>query len=187
VYRRAAGREEQIMTELRAFNFQDWIDNHRDVLKPPVCNKVVFQDAEFIVMVVGGPNSRQDYHYDPGEEFFYQIEGDMLLRTIQDGNFVDVPIREGEIFLLPSGMPHSPQRFADTVGLVIERPRNVGEKDGLMWFCEKCGHKLYEEYFVLENIESQLPPVFDHFYSEPENRECGKCGEVMALPASRAR
>ena len=98
------------MTELRAFNFQQWIDEHRDVLKPPVCNKIIFEDAEFIVMVVGGPNSRQDYHYDPGEEFFYQIEGDMLLKIVQDGKFVDIPIREGEIFLLPSGVPHSHPR-----------------------------------------------------------------------------
>jgi 3-hydroxyanthranilate 3,4-dioxygenase len=173
------------MTELRAFNFQQWIDEHRDVLKPPVCNKIIFEDAEFIVMVVGGPNSRQDYHYDPGEEFFYQIEGDMLLKTVQDGEFVDIPIREGDIFLLPSGVPHSPQRFADTVGLVIERPRNAGEKDGLMWFCEKCGHTLYEEYFALENIETQLPPVFDKFYADPDNRKCRECGDVMELPPGR--
>ena len=173
------------MSRLGPINFQRWIDEHRHLLKPPVCNKVVFEDAEFIVMVVGGPNSRQDYHYDPGEEFFYQIEGDMLLKTVQDGQFVDIPIREGEIFLLPSGIPHSPQRFADTVGLVIERPRLADEKDGLMWFCEGCGNRLYEEYFHLENIETQLPPVFDNFYSDPDNLRCDKCGTVMERPPER--
>jgi 3-hydroxyanthranilate 3,4-dioxygenase len=173
------------MTGLSAINFKQWIDDHRDVLKPPVCNKVVFEDAEFIVMVVGGPNSRQDYHYDPGEEFFYQIEGDMLLKTVQDGQFVDVPIREGEIFLLPSGVPHSPQRYENTVGLVIERPRLPKEKDGFMWFCERCGETLYEEYFHLENIETQLPPIFDRFYADPAHLTCEVCGHVMEKPPGR--
>jgi len=173
------------MRPLKAFNFQQWIEDHRELLKPPVCNKLVFEDGEFIVMVVGGPNSRQDYHYDPGEEFFYQVEGDMILKTVQDGEFVDIPIREGDIFLLPPGMPHSPQRFENTVGLVIERPRLPEEKDGFLWFCEACGHKLYEEYFHLENIVTQLPPLFDRFYADPELRHCDECGHVSELPPER--
>ncbi len=160
-----------------------WIDDHRDLLKPPVCNKQVYEDSEFIIMVVGGPNSRKDYHYDPGEEFFYQIEGDMLLKTQQNGKVVDVPIREGEIFLLPSNVPHSPQRFADTVGLVIERKRRPEENDGLMWYCDECNTKLYEEYFHLDNIETQLPPVFDRFWNNPDYLECKACGHVMQKPA----
>ncbi len=171
------------MSELKALNFMQWIDDHRDLLKPPVCNKQVYEDSEFIIMVVGGPNSRKDYHYDPGEEFFYQIEGDMLLKTQQNGKVVDVPIREGEIFLLPSNVPHSPQRFADTVGLVIERKRRQEENDGLMWYCDECNTKLYEEYFHLDNIETQLPPVFDRFWSNPDYLECKACGHVMQKPA----
>ena len=107
------------MSPLKAFNFRDWIDKHREYLKPPVNNRLVFRESEFIIMVVGGPNSRTDYHEDPGEEFFYQLEGDMTLRTMQDGARVDIPIREGEILLLPPRVPHSPQRYANTVGLVI--------------------------------------------------------------------
>ncbi len=167
------------MNQLAAFNFKQWIDEHRDVLQPPVCNKQVFSDSEFIIMVVGGPNSRKDYHYDEGEEFFYQLEGDMLLKTIQGGKPVDIPIREGEIFLLPARMPHSPQRFANTVGLVIERQRREDEKDGFMWFCENCDHKIYEEYFHLTDIETQLTPVFDRFWSNKVNRTCSQCGMVM--------
>ncbi len=170
------------MHDLKAFNFRQWIDDNREHLKPPVCNKLVFEDAEFIVMVVGGPNSRKDYHHDEGEEFFYQIEGDMLLKTIQDGKPVDIPIREGEIFLLPPRMPHSPQRFENTVGLVIERKRQPGEQDGFMWFCENCNHKLFEEYFPLENIVTQLPPIFEKFFGSIENRSCDKCGAVMEKP-----
>jgi len=167
------------MQPLKAFNFVQWIEAHRDRLKPPVCNKVVFEDSEFIVMVVGGPNTRTDYHWDPGEEFFYQVEGDMLLKTVQDGKIVDIPIREGEMMLLPAGVPHSPQRFADTVGLVIERRRRPEENDGFMWFCEKCGNKLYEEFLHVSDIVTQLPPVFDRFYSDPGNRRCDACGHVM--------
>ena len=171
------------MKALRPFNFQQWIEDHRAVLKPPVCNKQVFEDSEFIIMVVGGPNARKDYHDDPGEEFFYQVEGDMLLKTMQDGRPVDIPIREGEIFLLPPKVPHNPIRGANTVGLVIERQRREGEFDGLLWFCENCNEKLYEEYFQLEDITTQFQGVFERFYSNEELRTCDKCGAVMEPPA----
>lgn len=170
------------MQPLTTFNFLQWIEDHRERLRPPVCNQVVFQDSEFIVMVVGGPNTRTDYHWDPGEELFYQIEGDMLLKTVQDGRIVDVPIREGEMLLLPAEVPHSPQRFADTAGLVIERKRRQDEEDGFMWFCDGCGYKLYEEYLHVSDIVSQLPPVFERFYSDPDHLRCDACGQVMASP-----
>lgn len=164
---------------LQAFDFRRWIDEHRHLLKPPVGNKRVFRDSELIVMVVGGPNARKDFHVDPGEEFFYQLEGDMLLKTVQDGRPIDVPIREGEILLLPAGMPHSPRRGANTVGLVIERERRPGERDGFQWYCESCGKLLYEEFVELTDIETQMPPLFDRFYSGTANRTCKQCGTVQ--------
>ena len=170
------------MKSLTAFNFKKWIDEHRHLLKPPVCNQQVFEENDFIIMVVGGPNSRTDYHYDEGPEFFYQLEGDMLLRTIQDGKRVDVPIAEGEILLLPPKVPHSPQRFANTVGLVVERKRLAEELDGFMWYCENCDNLLYEEYLYVDDIVGQLPPIFDRFYSSAQNRTCEQCGTVMAKP-----
>lgn len=171
---------------LVAFNFRRWIDDHRHLLKPPVGNRMVFRDSEFIIMVVGGPNSRSDFHVDPGEEFFYQLEGDMLLRTVQDGRVVDLPIREGEILLLPPDVPHSPQRYANTVGLVIERRRRAGERDGLQWYCEHCQHLLYEEFFELTNIETQFPPVFQRFYANEAARRCRHCGTVAPVPGAGA-
>jgi len=165
--------------EVVAFNLQRWIDEHRHLLQPPVGNKRVFRDGDFIIMVVGGPNARQDYHVDPGQEFFYQLEGDMLLTTMQDGRKVDVPIREGEVLLIPSRLPHSPQRRAHTVGLVIERQRRPGELDGFRWYCETCGNLLYEEFFELTDIEKQFPPVFERFYASRERRTCTRCGTVM--------
>lgn len=165
-----------------AFNLQQWIDEHREVLKPPVCNKQVFPEAEFIVMVVGGPNTRDDYHYDEGEEFFYQLEGEMLLRTIQDGRRVDVPIRAGEIFLLPARVPHSPQRMEGSVGLVVERQRREGELDGFQWYCDDCDALIHEEYFQLQDIERDLPPVFERFYGSEDARRCTACGTVKDVP-----
>jgi 3-hydroxyanthranilate 3,4-dioxygenase len=170
------------MATLHAFNFRKWIDENRHLLKPPVGNKQVFRDSEFIIMVVGGPNSRKDFHVDPGEEFFYQLEGDMLLKTVQDGKMVDVPIREGEILLLPPNVPHSPRRFANTVGLVIERQRRPGEQDGFQWYCERCDHLLYEEFEHISDIEKQLPPIFEHFFNSTERRTCRHCGTVQERP-----
>ena len=167
------------MQSLQAFNLRQWIEANRAHLRPPVGNKRVFRDGDFIIMVVGGPNARKDFHVDPGEEFFYQLEGDMVLRTIQDGRPVDVPIRAGEVLLIPPKLPHSPQRPPDTVGLVIERARGAGELDGFQWYCERCGGLLYEEFFQLTDIEKQVPPVFERFFASAAKRTCARCGAVM--------
>jgi 3-hydroxyanthranilate 3,4-dioxygenase len=163
-------------------NLQTWIDEHRHLLKPPVGNKCIF-DGDFIVMIVGGPNARTDYHWDEGPEWFYQLEGEMVLRVQDEGVARDIPIRAGETFLLPPRTPHSPQRMAGSVGLVIERRRLRGERDGLMWFCERCNHKLYEEFFELHDIEQDFPPVFDRFYASRGRRTCSECGHLNPAPA----
>src|SRR3981189_65919 len=121
------------MTHFKPLNFKRWIDEHRHLLKPPVGNQQIWADREFMVTVVGGPNARTDYHINEGEEFFYQLEGDINLRVLQDGKPEDIPIREGEIFPLPPKVPHSPQRPPDTVGLVLERRRLEHEKDTFLW------------------------------------------------------
>ena len=138
--------------------------------------------SDLIVMVVGGPNARKDYHVDEGEEFFYQVEGDIVLKVVENGVPKDIPIRQGEIFLLPPLVPHSPQRPAATVGLVIERKRAEGELDGFQWYCEQCGNKLYEEFVPITDIVKQLPPIFERFYGSSENCVCKKCGTKMAKP-----
>jgi len=168
----------------RPFNFKQWIDEHRHLLKPPVGNQCVYDDGDFIVMVVGGPNSRKDYHWDEGEEFFYQLEGDILVKIQEDGKSADVPIREGEMFLLPARVPHNPVRGANTIGMVIERKRRDGEQDGLLWFCENCNEKLYEEYFELEDITTQFQGVFERFCDDLTLRTCKNCAAVMEPPAT---
>ena len=168
----------------RPFNVFHWLDTHRGELKPPVANRNLFPDAEdFIVMVVAGPNARKDYHYNETEEWFLQLEGDITVRIQENGKPVDVPIRQGEIFLLPARTPHSPIRPAGTVGLVIETRRRPQDQDGLMWFCDQCNHKLYEEFFALENIETQFGAVFERFYRSIERRTCGACGHLNPAPA----
>lgn len=162
-------------------NLLGWIEEHRHLLKPPVGNKMI-ENGDFIVMVVGGPNSRSDYHWDEGPEWFYQLEGEMVLRVQEDGAVRDIPIRAGEIFLLPPRVPHSPQRMPGSIGLVIERKRLEHELDGFMWFCPQCNHKIHEEFFHLKNIETDLPKVFDRFHSSLENRTCKRCSTVHPLP-----
>jgi 3-hydroxyanthranilate 3,4-dioxygenase len=162
---------------MKPLNFRKWIDEHRDLLKPPVGNAQIWEgDRDFMVTVVGGPNSRTDYHVNQGEEFFYQVEGDINLRLLQHGKPVDVPIREGEIFLLPPNTPHSPQRPANTVGLVIERRRLAEEQDTFLWVCDNCGSELYRESFHLTDIVKQLPPVFARYWGNPAHTTCRKCG-----------
>lgn len=163
-------------------DFARWIAEHRELLKPPVGNKCVY-NGDFIVMVVGGPNQRTDYHWDEGPEFFYQVEGEMVLRVQEDGRARDIPIRAGEVFYLPPRIPHSPQRMPGSIGLVVERRRLPHELDGLLWYCERCNHKLYEEFFPLVDVETDFPPVFEHFYRSTEHRSCKACGHLNPAPA----
>ncbi len=168
------------------FNLHAWIDEHRHLLKPPVCNKQIFEQDDFIVMVVGGPNNRTDYHYNETPELFYQIEGEMVLSVIDGSvgnnehhnpdNFHDIKIKAGEIFLLPPKMLHSPQRFENSVGLVVEQKREAKQEDALFWFCPDCKSQLYSEAFCLDNIETDLPKVFNRFYNTPAHCTCQQCG-----------
>ena len=174
------------MAGMNPYNLTAWVEEHRHLLKPPVGNKMVWSDSEFLVMVVGGPNRRKDFHIEDGEEFFYQIEGDMTLRIIEDGKPRDIAIREGEIFLLPAKVPHSPQRPENTVGLVVERRRKPGELDHLRWYCEECGDVLHDAAFPLKDLGTQLKPIIETFYADEALRTCNACGTVMQPPRDTA-
>lgn len=174
------------MSKLMPFSLKGWVDEHRHLLKPPVGNAQVWKDTDFIIMIVGGPNSRKDYHLNPTEEFFYQIEGDITLKIIEDGQKRDIPIREGEIFLLPANIPHSPQRPANTIGMVVERRRPEGENDHLQYYCENCQTLLYNPEFYLTDVVTQLKPLMENFWSNESLRTCKKCKAVMAPPAPAA-
>lgn len=167
---------------LKPLNFRRWIDEHRHLLKPPVGNAQIWADREFMVTVVGGPNARSDYHVNEGEEFFYQVEGAITLRVLQDGQAQDILLEEGDIFLLPPNVPHSPQRPAGTVGLVLERRRLPHEIDTFLWVCEGCGTELHRATLHLTDIVAQLPPVFAAYWSDPAQTTCRTCGRQHVPP-----
>jgi len=165
---------------LKAFNFQRWIEENKEKLKPPVGNAQVWEDGEMMVTVVGGPNQRRDFHDDPTEEFFYQLQGDIVLRLIEEPGKppVDVAIREGDIFLLPKHVRHSPQRGPNTIGVVIEVPRPEGTVDAFEWYCPKCYQLVHRAEVRLKSIVKDLPPIFEKFYGSEEARRCKACGTV---------
>ncbi|MBS1976114.1 MAG: 3-hydroxyanthranilate 3,4-dioxygenase [Bacteroidetes bacterium] len=168
------------MSIRRPFNLQQWIKENRHLLKPPVSNKNLYAEAgDYIVMIVAGPNARKDYHYNETEELYYQMEGNITVRIQEDGRAVDIPLGPGDMFLLPARVPHSPIRTPNSIGLVIECKRKPEENDGLIWFCEKCNHKLHEYKFHLENIEKDFLPRFREFYGSQQFRTCKNCGKVM--------
>ena len=167
----------------RPFHFEKWIEDHRDFLKPPVGNKMLHDETSgMIVMVVGGPNTRVDFHDDPVEEWFYQIKGDMLLKIAENGEIYDVPIREGEVFLMPPHALHAPQRpQAGSIGLVVEAPRQVGMMEGFEWYCFNCGKRVHRVVVSLSDpsmIVTVLPKVFQDYHDDMAARQCADCGEI---------
>ncbi|CAN8065282.1 unnamed protein product [Agarophyton chilense] len=171
------------MGRFQAFNLQKWLDENRHLLKPPVGNKLLC-DGEFKVMVVAGPNARTDYHVEEGEEWFYQLEGDMVLRVADNGEFYDIPISAGDVFCLPPKVPHSPQRKPNSIGIVVERERRAGEIDALQWYCqnEKCRNLLYKKEFFCTNLVKDLPPIISEYYEDLGKRTCTTCGFVEQAP-----
>lgn len=167
-------------------NLTRWIEDHRHLLKPPAGSKCVWEDRDFIVSVAGGPHHRKDFHINPTEELFFQIEGDITLRIVDaHGQQRDLPIREGDLFLLPPGIPHSPQRAVGTIGLVVERRRPRGEDDHLRFYCEKCNEVVYEESFELAEVTVQLKRMMEEFWSDATLRTCVHCGTVVHPPTGQ--
>jgi 3-hydroxyanthranilate 3,4-dioxygenase len=168
------------MAQRAAFNFDDWIRKNEPLLKPPVSNRHLFdEDTDMIVMVVGGPNLRTDYHDDPAGEFFYQVRGNMTLKVVEGGEFYDVPISEGEVFYIPPHVRHSPQRpETGSIGLVVEGNRNSAERDAFEWFCLDCGDLIFRKELTLHDIVEELPVIFRSFYDDVAARTCAGCGAL---------
>ena len=162
------------------FSLSRWIEDNRELLRPPVSNQQIWADKDLIVMIVGGGNERTDFHDDPRGEFFYQLAGDMNLRIMPEaGPPEDLPIREGDVFYLPPHVRHSPQRpDTDSIGLVVEMDRVEGELDGFEWFCPDCEALIHRVEVQLASIVTDLPPLFDAFYADESARTCGQCGTV---------
>lgn len=171
---------ETTMNTLKAFNLLKWIEENKDVLQPPVNNKVLWEDSEFICMMIGGPNRRREFHVDPSDEFFYQVKGDCFVEIINhEGKREVITIKEGEVFMLPAMVPHSPHRIADTYGLVIERKRDHGELEDFVWFCDACNHEMHRNRVQLTDIETQVKGGIEQFNSSLELCTCKNCGHIM--------
>ncbi|MGW1995962.1 3-hydroxyanthranilate 3,4-dioxygenase [Embleya sp. NPDC001921] len=161
------------------FNFARWIDEHRELLKPPVGNIQIWTEADLVVTVVGGPNQRTDFHDDPIEEFFYQLQGNMVLRVMEEEGRppVDIQINEGDVFLLPPHVRHSPQRpEPGSIGLVVEFSRARGLIDAFEWYCVECHRLVNRSTVQLRSIVADLPPLFEAFYDG--DRTCPHCGAI---------
>ncbi len=165
----------------KPFNLNQWIQENRHLLKPPVANKNLYVESDdYIVMIVGGPNARKDYHYNETEELFYQLEGEISVFIQENGEKKEMKLKAGDMYLHPAKVPHSPVRTEGSIGLVIEKKRNhLNCKDGLLWFCENCNHKLHDTYFELNNIETDFLKHFKDFYSDLDKRTCKNCGTIM--------
>ena len=165
------------------FNLNKWIEENRDLLKPPVGNKNLYKDAgDYIVMIVAGPNARKDYHYNETEELFYQLEGPIEVHIQENGEKRTMELGPGDMYLHPAKVPHSPVRHKGSIGLVIERKRKeLPMDDGLLWFCDNCNNKLHEVYFKLEDIEVDFLNHFKSFYENESLRTCKKCSTIMPV------
>jgi 3-hydroxyanthranilate 3,4-dioxygenase len=161
-------------------NLAAWIQENESFLKPPVNNKQIWKNADLVCFVVAGPNQRTDFHVDPFEEYFHQFRGSASLLVADRGKIERVVLKEGDIFLLPANVRHSPQRpEADSLCMVIERHRGPEDIDAFEWYCAGCGTQVARRELNLKKIDEDLPKAFATFYETPdEDRTCPNCGSV---------
>ena len=163
-------------------NLKKWIDEHRHLLKPPVGNQYLYRGQDFFIMVVGGPNARNDFHITASEEFFYQVKGDINVRIREGDRMIDHRVREGDTFFIPPNVPHSPQRPPDTIGIVVERTRPAGELEHLVFYCEKCGEQVCDIEFDCKDIVEHFRDTMEAFWKDEPRRTCKKCGTKVPKP-----
>ena len=164
-------------------NLLDWATANRDKLKPPVGNKYLYDGRDFFVMVIGGPNARNDFHVSDSEEYFFQLKGDIIVRIREGGEIKDIPVREGETFFIPGNVPHSPTRPPDTIGVVVERRRPPGETEHQQFYCKNCNDLVYDKEFDCKDIVEHFSRSMEEFWADPELNTCKKCGTVNGKPA----
>jgi 3-hydroxyanthranilate 3,4-dioxygenase len=160
-------------------NIEKWIEENAEKFKPPVSNRYLYDGRDFFVMVIKGPNARNDFHLVDSEEYFYQLKGDIKVRIREGDRIADHIVREGETFFIPPNVPHSPQRPPDTIGLVVERRRGPGEKEHVIFFCENCGALVEDIHFDCKDIVDHFSKAMLEFWSDDARRTCKKCGKKV--------
>jgi len=167
---------------LPPINLAKWVEQHRHEMKPPVSNKYLYDGEDFFVMLINGPNARNDFHQTNSEEFFHQLKGDIVVRVVEDGKIKDIPVREGETFFIPGNVPHSPTRPPNTLGLVVERRRPPGETEHLQFYCDNC-HALVEDIeFDCKDIVDHFKQAMEDFWADAKRSTCRKCGTRVTKP-----
>jgi 3-hydroxyanthranilate 3,4-dioxygenase len=170
--------EGPMFPHLKGFNLQKWIDENRGDWGQ---RRVIWQDSDFIAFVTRGPNRRKDYHINPGDEIFYQLEGELNLHYLKDNKHELAQLKAGEIFLLPKNMPHSPRRADGSWTFVVERKRGKGEIDRFIWPCEECGNNLYETEVRFDDPGDAVAKATNSLRANPELATCKKCGTLLDL------
>ena len=163
-------------------NLLDWAKANRDKLKPPVGNKYLYDGRDFFVMVIGGPNARNDFHVTDSEEYFFQLKGDIIVRIREGGEIRDIAVREGETFFIPGNVPHSPTRPPGTIGVVVERRRPAGETEHQQFYCENCNELVYDKEFDCKDIVEHFAQSMEEFWADPALNTCKKCGTPNGKP-----
>jgi 3-hydroxyanthranilate 3,4-dioxygenase len=167
----------QIPTDLNK-----WIEENRHLFKPPVSNLYLYDGRDFFVMIIMGPNARNDFHKVDSEEFFYQLKGDIKVRIREGECIVDHLVREGETFFIPPNVPHAPVRPPNTVGLVVERRRPSGEHEHVIFYCEKCGAVVEDIDFDCADIVQHFSQAMIDFWNDDQRRTCKRCGQKVEQP-----
>jgi 3-hydroxyanthranilate 3,4-dioxygenase len=170
-----------MIDSLVPFDLKGWIEENKDSFTPPMGSRVLYKDPQLIMIVVGGPNTRGDFHVTDSPEFFYQIQGDIVIEYFEDGKRLRSEVKEGQVALIPAMVPHSPQRPAGTVGLVIERKRRPDEADGFEWYCNKCDAKLHQAEKWDGRTLRSIGELTAGFESEESQRTCKSCGHVQPV------
>jgi len=165
-------------------NLMNWVEKNRHLLKPPVGNRYLYRGEDFFVMIIAGPNARNDFHITQSEEFFYQIKGDITVRIREGDKIIDHPLREGDVFFIPPNVPHSPQRGPNTLGMVVERNRPAGELEHLVFYCEKCGQLVADIEFDCKDIVEHFRDTMEGFWKDDRRRTCKKCGTTVEKPGA---
>ena len=167
---------------LPPIDLMKWIEQHRHEMKPPVSNKYLYDGEDFFVMIINGPNARNDFHVTNSEEFFYQLKGDIVVRIVEDGKIKDMIVREGNTFFVPGNVPHSPTRPPGTLGLVIERRRPPGETEHLQFYCDHCDQLVHDLEFDCKDIVKHFAQAMEDFWADPDLSTCKNCGTRVTKP-----
>src|SRR3954471_6079724 len=165
-----------------ALDLHKWIEENSHLFKPPVSNRYVYDGRDFFVMIIKGPNARNDFHQVDSEEFFFQLKGDIKVRIRESDRIVDYLVREGETFFIPPNVPHAPVRPPNTLGMVVERRRPPGEKEHVIFYCPNCEAVVEDICFDCADIVEHFSKAMLDFWSDDERRTCKKCGTKVPKP-----